>query len=113
MRLNSSFKSLIALAAAGAWAGSAYAQAVDTQSAGLQAVNAQSVNKRFAKLDRNHDGFLSREEAKNAPELDTRFSELDVNNDGKLSRAEYRVVAAGENAMLPGAATAASGATHP
>lgn len=96
-------KSLIALIAAGAWAGSVYPQSVDPR----------SVNQRFAELDRNHDGFLSREEAKDAPELDTRFSELDVNNDGKLSRAEYRVVAAGESAMLPGAPTAASGATHP
>jgi hypothetical protein len=44
---------------------------------------------RFSELDRNHDGFLSRDEARNASELDTRFSELDQNNDGKLSREEY------------------------
>ena len=44
---------------------------------------------RFDALDKNHDGYISRDEAKNASELDTRFSELDTNNDGKLSRSEY------------------------
>lgn len=43
----------------------------------------------FDRLDRNGDGYISRDEAKDAPELQTRFSELDVNNDGKLSREEY------------------------
>ena len=43
----------------------------------------------FDRLDRNHDGFVSRDEAKDANELNTRFSELDRNNDGKLSREEY------------------------
>lgn len=46
-------------------------------------------NDNFDRLDRNHDGYVSRDEAKDAPELQTRFSELDVNNDGKLSREEY------------------------
>jgi hypothetical protein len=43
----------------------------------------------FDRLDRNGDGYISRDEAKDAPELQTRFSELDTNNDGKLSREEY------------------------
>ena len=43
----------------------------------------------FDPLDRNRDGYISRDEAKDAPELRTRFSELDTNNDGKLSREEY------------------------
>ena len=50
---------------------------------------------RFDRLDRNHDGFLSRDEANDARELDTRFSELDTNNDGKLSREEYEALGAG------------------
>ena len=66
------------------------------------------VDARFDALDRNHDGFLSRDEAEEARELDTRFSELDANNDGKLSREEYRVVGAGETVTLPGAPSAAS-----
>jgi Ca2+-binding EF-hand superfamily protein len=47
---------------------------------------------RFKSLDRNGDGFVSRDESKDAEELKTRFSELDVNNDGKLSRDEYAVL---------------------
>lgn len=50
-------------------------------------MNAGSSN--FDRLDRNGDGYISREEAKDAPELQTRFSELDTNNDDKLSREEY------------------------
>ena len=95
-------KPLIVLLLAVAWAGSAFA-----------ADDARSAERRFAELDRNHDGFLSRDEANDAPELQARFSELDANNDGKLSRAEYRLVNAGERASLPGAATAATGAARP
>ena len=47
---------------------------------------------RFRSLDRNGDGFVSRDEGKDAEELNTRFSELDANNDGKLSREEYAVL---------------------
>ena len=47
---------------------------------------------RFEALDKNRDGFVSRDEAKDADELNTRFSELDANNDGKLSREEYNAV---------------------
>ena len=48
---------------------------------------------RFHDLDRNGDGFVSRDEGRDAEELNTRFSELDANNDGKLSRDEYAVLA--------------------
>ena len=47
---------------------------------------------RFKDLDRNGDGFVSRDEGRDAEELNTRFSELDANNDGKLSRDEYAVL---------------------
>jgi hypothetical protein len=62
-----------------AWAGSAWAN-----DAGSEA--------RFNALDRNSDGFVSRDEGKDAEELNTRFSELDTNNDNKLSRDEYAVL---------------------
>ena len=57
----------------------------------------------FDRLDKNGDGFISRDEAKDAAELNTRFSELDKNNDGKLSREEYNA--------LDTAARGATGAT--
>ncbi|HZE60729.1 MAG TPA: EF-hand domain-containing protein [Burkholderiales bacterium] len=47
---------------------------------------------RFDELDKNHDGYISRDEGRDAEELNTRFSELDTNNDNKLSRDEYNVL---------------------
>jgi Ca2+-binding EF-hand superfamily protein len=42
----------------------------------------------FKSLDKNNDGFISKEEAKgSAHEAD--FAKLDKNGDGKLSRAEH------------------------
>lgn len=58
---------------------------------------------RFDQLDRNRDGFLTRDESKDAEELHTRFTELDRNNDNRLSREEYDV--------LKTERSAASGAT--
>jgi hypothetical protein len=53
---------------------------------------ATSSRGRFEALDKNHDGYVSRDEAKDAAELNTRFTELDANNDGKLSHDEYSAV---------------------
>jgi EF hand len=43
----------------------------------------------FERLDKNKDGYVSREEARNLP-ADTKldFSKLDANTDGRISRAE-------------------------
>jgi hypothetical protein len=41
----------------------------------------------FAAMDRNHDGYISRDEARDVP-WSNRFSELDKDNDGRLSPAE-------------------------
>jgi hypothetical protein len=60
--------------------------------AGSAVANEAGSEARFKDLDRNDDGFVSRDEGKDADELNTRFSELDVNNDGKLSRDEYAVL---------------------
>jgi len=61
---------------------------------GSSTAGATSNRGRFEALDKNHDGYVSRDEAKDASELNTRFTELDANNDGKLSRDEYNAVSA-------------------
>jgi Ca2+-binding EF-hand superfamily protein len=43
----------------------------------------------FEALDKDGDGYVSREEAAAAPGLVERFSTLDQDGDGRLSRAEY------------------------
>ena len=42
----------------------------------------------FKALDKNNDGFISKEEAKGTPH-DKDFAKLDKNSDGKLSREEH------------------------
>lgn len=47
-----------------------------------------SASAMFKDLDKNKDGFISREEAKGSPH-EQQFDQLDKNADGKLSRAEH------------------------
>ena len=61
--------------------------------AGFARSNDPGSETRFNSLDRNRDGFVSRDEGRDAEELNTRFSELDANNDGKLSLDEYALLA--------------------
>jgi hypothetical protein len=42
----------------------------------------------FSTMDRNNDGYLSREEVRDAP-WNNRFSELDKDNDGRISQREF------------------------
>jgi len=46
----------------------------------------------FERLDKNKDGFVTRDEARDATELQGRFAELDTDNDGKISRSEMRAL---------------------
>jgi hypothetical protein len=52
----------------------------------------------FNALDKDHDGAISRAEAKGNPYLAKHFKEADKNGDGKLSRTEYLTVMAKKDA---------------
>ena len=45
----------------------------------------------FAAMDRNNDGYLSRDEARDAS-WSNRFTELDKDNDGRLSQSELEAL---------------------
>jgi hypothetical protein len=53
--------------------------------------------KAFTDLDKNNDGYISRDEARDAT-WDARFSELDKDNDNRLSRSEYDAMQAATGA---------------
>lgn len=44
----------------------------------------------FAELDLNHDGVVTRDEARAQPELARYFDDVDRNHDGVISYEEYR-----------------------
>jgi hypothetical protein len=50
--------------------------------------NASVSASQFQKLDKNKDGFLSKDEVSETSDLSARFDQLDANGDGKLSQAE-------------------------
>jgi hypothetical protein len=85
-------KTLIALAVA------AFAVPVAASAAGDNPAAPQSGGA-FDRLDANHDGYVSRDEARNANELNARFSEFDRDNNGMLSRQEYNAVEADQRAQ--------------
>jgi Ca2+-binding EF-hand superfamily protein len=66
----------------------------DDQSAATQPNVEQSsmhaANQKFKALDRNHDQYISLEEARKDPELMKRFASADTNGDGKLDQAEFQ-----------------------
>lgn len=66
----------------------------------------------FGGIDRNNDGYISRDEARDA-EWNNRFSELDKDNDGRLSRSEYDAMhaASGSSAAPVAPVAPASGST--
>ena len=67
-------------------AGVAYAQAPNA--APVPVAGATQINPVFQKLDANHDGFVSRVEAKQNTAVDAAFSQADMNKDGKLDEDE-------------------------
>ena len=48
---------------------------------------------KFAALDTNHDGAISREEAAGAPNLAGKFDEVDADHDGRVLPAELKAYA--------------------
>jgi len=69
----------------------------------------------FQKLDRNHDGKLSAQEARADAELTAEFDTLDVNHDGFLSPAEFQAWPRARKTQAPDPSTApggSSGAQH-
>lgn len=64
----------------------------------------------FERLDRNKDGYLSREELASRDALSRNWIAIDRDRDGRISRAEFGLV--GVAAAKP-VANAAAGATKP
>jgi hypothetical protein len=50
----------------------------------------------FNQLDSNHDGSISKEEAKRSAEVSATFDSLDANHDGAISASEYAKGAQGK-----------------
>jgi hypothetical protein len=48
----------------------------------------------FQDLDANHDGQISRDEAKKSSEVNNKFDQADANKDGKLDAAEFSALEA-------------------
>jgi hypothetical protein len=77
-------KTLIAAAVA-----TAFAMPLAAGAAGDKTSSSDSgAEKAFKSLDKNHDGFLSKDEMKGTPH-DKEFTTLDKNRDSKLSPEEY------------------------
>lgn len=97
-------RTLIAISVAAAFALPLTVQAEGNKAS--QGASNSGAEKMFQALDKNKDGFITREEAKGTPH-DKVFASLDKNSDGKLTRQEH--AAAPEHAGEKAAAGGASG----
>lgn len=71
-------------------AGLFLAAGVSAQSAPAPADSTSGKHQRAAKLDKDGDGAISREEANSKKRLAANFDALDVNKDGKVSKEELQ-----------------------
>ncbi len=55
----------------------------------MAADKSQEPNPKFEQLDRNHDGFITRDEVSGIRDFGRAFDEADANKDGKLDPAEF------------------------
>src|ERR1041385_272357 len=62
----------------------------------------------FQQIDRNHDGYISRVEARANPEVQQRFSASEADKDGRSSQAEFAAIKddVARQALLDAAITA-------
>ena len=92
-------KTAIALAITAAFAGQVAAQSAgrgpeakdQNPAAPSSTPSAGATASGFAAMDRNNDGYISRDEARDAS-WSTRFSELDKDNDGRISQSEFQAL---------------------
>jgi hypothetical protein len=45
----------------------------------------------FTQLDANHDGYVTKDEAKRSADVTARFAALDTNRDGKIAASEFKM----------------------
>lgn len=57
--------------------------------AGAGSAVAQSANPKFLKMDRNNDGFITRDESLGVRWYDKAFDQADENRDGRLDTTEF------------------------
>src|SRR6185312_16035732 len=109
-------KPLYAALLAAAFAFPFAANAANDNSSSSPSASANSANDggaeaMFEAMDKNHDGFISKEEARGTPH-EAEFAQLDKNGDGKLSREEHynapEHVAAREKAGATGSTASSS-----
>ncbi|HSQ03794.1 MAG TPA: hypothetical protein VLN59_07155, partial [Burkholderiales bacterium] len=56
----------------------------------------------FDKLDKNHDGYISRDEARADPQVSRDWSKMDTDHDNKLSRSEFDAHGSGASGATSG-----------
>jgi hypothetical protein len=101
MKLNTALAIAVAAAVAVPFAASAEADKAKSSASTEKADRGATAG--FSAIDKNHDGYISRDEARDA-EWSNRFSELDKDNDGRLSQGEFNAMQAGAGASAkPGA----------